>query len=123
MPKYANNIHNVRSWFARSIANAVIDHYRSHGRRAVAVGSAADLDLIADEWAQFHRPSPEESLVVEQRLTETLRRLDRLPDRLRAVMVQRFLEEKSYTEIAKTLSITEALVRKRVQEARTLLRH
>jgi DNA-directed RNA polymerase specialized sigma24 family protein len=50
------------------------------------------------------------------------RAIESLPPLLRDVARLRFLHEASYGAIASTLSITEPTARKRVQQARTVLR-
>ena len=48
--------------------------------------------------------------------------IDALPVRLREVCILRFTHELSYKEIATRLALTQANVRKRIQQARTMLR-
>ncbi len=121
MPRYAGGIRNVRSWFARSLANAVVDHYRNYHRHVQSVGSAEDVAVSADAISP-DRASPEEELITRQSYAATLQRFENLPRRLWIVASMRFFEDKSYAEIAQSLGITEALVRKRIQEARVILR-
>jgi len=121
MPRHAGNIRSARAWFARILANAIVDHYRNHYRHIVAVGSAEEVAKAAGPDFPSSM-SPEEELILRQTLSATIDGFEQLPQRLRIVVCKRFFEENSYGEIAASLHISEALVRKRVQEARAILR-
>lgn len=121
MPRHAANIRNIRSWFARSMINAMVDHYRRNGRRILSIGSSDDIAKIADSKGPEVR-TPEDKLIAREAVFCTLQKCNALPPRLRLVVNLRFIKDKSYADIARHLGISEALVRKRIQEARTILR-
>jgi RNA polymerase sigma factor (sigma-70 family) len=111
---------NERAWVLRLAANACFDLYREQKRRretsleALAAPPAAPAALA---WE-----SPEQACL-EGELRCYLRACIRgLPLRLRESAWLRLMEEWSYPDIARALSITQDNARKRVQEARSILR-
>jgi RNA polymerase sigma-70 factor (ECF subfamily) len=79
--------------------------------------------MAADrEPAPPSESSPEESLLSREMLGFVRHALEELPPRLREPFVLRFLKETAYREIAEQLAITTDNTRKRVQQARAMLR-
>jgi hypothetical protein len=97
-----------------------MDLLRKRDRSAFGV---EDLDTMAPsaEWA--HQKETPELVLMGQDLTSFLNRaIDSLPPRLRDTFVLYFQKQQSYREIAIELDISYTNVRKRVSQARAILR-
>lgn len=111
---------NERAWVLRLAANACFDVYREQKRRRET--SLEGLAVAPIEGAAFACESPEKACL-DAELQHYLRACIRaLPLRLRESARLRLLEEKPYPDIARDLGITQDNARKRVQEARKVLR-
>jgi RNA polymerase sigma factor (sigma-70 family) len=124
--KYASHrrgIGNVRHWLLRLAHNVCMDLYRERSRYARLCDlEPADSESIVAIDAD-HRPAdPEASLLREEQLAVLRAAIDRLPARLRGPLELRLGEELPDRRIAEVLHLTEATVRKRLQEARTALK-
>lgn len=123
LPAHATKIENLQAWLTRLTRNVCAD-IRREQLRLSAGGNGVDLDeIVAEEiGAADPSPSPEEVALSNETRTRLQRAINSLPPLLRGVAQMRFLHEASYEAIASTLSITEPTARKRVQQARTVLR-
>jgi RNA polymerase sigma-70 factor (ECF subfamily) len=111
---------NERAWVLRLAANACFDLYREQKRRRET--SLEEMTVTPAAGAALACASPEQACL-EAELQCYLRGCIRaLPVRLRDSAWLRLLEERSYPDIAHALSITQDNARKRVQEARSILR-
>lgn len=116
-------IRNERAWLTRLVRNVCIDHYRSVWRVARWVEEAVQEEIFGSEETQGTRePTPEERLAAAQAIRDLDTLLSRMPENLRRPLVMRFLEEKSYDEIAGELGLSAVNVRKRIQLARDFLK-
>jgi hypothetical protein len=70
----------------------------------------------------IHGSSPSHDLLLGELRASICQSIDSLPVRLREVSRRFFLEDNGYEGIAEDLGISNANVRKRIQEARLLLR-
>jgi RNA polymerase sigma factor (sigma-70 family) len=123
LPAHATKIENLQAWLTRLTRNVCAD-IRREQLRLSAGGNGVDIDeIVAEEvGAADPSPSPEEVALSNETRIRLQRAIDSLPPLLRGVAQMRFLHEASYEAIASTLSITEPTARKRVQQARTVLR-
>jgi RNA polymerase sigma-70 factor (ECF subfamily) len=123
LPAHATKIENLQAWLTRLTRNVCAD-IRREQLRLSAGGNGVDIDeIVAEEiGAADPSPSPEEVALSNETRIRLQRAIDSLPPLLRGVAQMRFLHEASYEVIASTLSITEPTARKRVQQARTVLR-
>ena len=120
LPAHATKIENLQAWLTRLTRNVCADIHREQQRLTVA-GMAGEE--IAEELSTADpSPSPEEVVLSNEMRGRLQRAIDSLPPLLRSVAQLRFLHEASYGAIASKLSITEPTARKRVQQARTVLR-
>ena len=62
------------------------------------------------------------TLVSEERRAAVARAIASLPDKYRAPLVLRDIEERSYEEIARILELSEGTVKSRISRARSFLR-
>lgn len=125
LPAHAMKIENLQAWLTRLTRNVCAD-IRREQQRLGFVGGMASLaieDIAPEELsAADPSPSPEEVVLSNEVRIRFQRAIDSLPPLLRTVAQLRFLHEASYQAIASTLSITEPTARKRVQQARSVLR-
>lgn len=123
LPAHATKIENLQAWLTRLTRNVCAD-IRREQLRLSAGGNGVDIDeIVAEEiGAADPSPSPEEVALSNETRMRLQRAIDSLPPLLRGVAQMRFLHEASYEAIASALSITEPTARKRVQQARTVLR-
>lgn len=122
LPAYAEGMVNLEAWLTTLTRNVCADMRRERQRHAVSGVTVDDLSLSDAMPAVDPAPSPEQ-VVLGNEINVVLQRAIRLlPPLLRDVASMRFLQEASYESIASSLSITEANARKRVQQARSVLR-
>ena len=120
LPAHATKIENLQAWLTRLTRNVCNDIHREQQRLTVGM---ADDDSVAEELlAADPSPSPEDVVLSNEMRVRLQTAIESLPPLLRDVARLRFLHEASYGSIASTLSITEPTARKRVQQARTVLR-
>lgn len=98
------------AYLRRSIINAHVSS-RRRGHRTTVV---AELDSLASAM-----PDPAETVTDAD---EAMRLCRRLPARQRAAVVLRYLEDRSYGDIAHILKVSEATARSLVRHALTALR-
>lgn len=111
----------MRYWLLRLTYNRCMDLYRARKRSRSIV---EDLETLPSESAEVaaRGASLEQELLDNERAALLRDCIDRLPPRLRSVMELHLGAEMQYPEIAAALEITEVNVRKRMQQARALLR-
>jgi len=122
MPRHAPAIRDSRRWLTRIVINTAVNRFRSYRRHIVAIGALDELALVAASGRLAEPPTPEDEAVHRQFLHRTLAAMALLPRRLRVTAALRFLLDRSYDEIAGDLGISVALVRKRIQETRDILK-
>jgi RNA polymerase sigma-70 factor (ECF subfamily) len=107
---------SLYTWIYRISVTTCLD-YRKKSRREGSRSEPLNEALPSDE------PFPE-SLYASKEITEALQlALQKLPEKLRAAIVLREIEELSYEEIAEVLRISAGTVKSRISRAREELRH
>lgn len=127
---YADEIVDERAWLSRLVRNSCIDHFRTEKRRqrlleahaSRRARSGGDPGPARPPASATIEPSPEQKAIDRSLLSHLVDDIRRLPEHLRQPLMMRFLQDMSYAEIAETLSLTNAAVRKRIQLARQRLR-
>jgi RNA polymerase sigma-70 factor (ECF subfamily) len=122
LPRYAATITDLRAWLARLISNLCLDIHREKRRRSRGAVSLEEMMAADREPAPQGERTPEDSLLSREMMGFVTHALEELPPRLREPFVLRFLKETAYREIAEQLAITTDNTRKRVQQARAMLR-
>ena len=122
MPRHALFIRDSRRWLTRSVVNIAIDRFRTYRQHVVAVGTFEGLALAATADSLVQARTPEDDASSSQLLRRTIVQIAALPERLRVTAALHFLLYRSYDEIADELGISAALARKRIQEARDILK-
>jgi RNA polymerase sigma-70 factor (ECF subfamily) len=122
LEKMPRDLHpnEARSWLLRLVYSKCMDIHRKR-KRARSVTQEIDAPSL-DEEALAEAPSLESVLLEGELVAIVKDRIRRLPPKLRAVAELHLLGDLSYSEIADFLAITEANVRKRMQNARAVLR-
>lgn len=119
----AAEIRNERAWLTRLVHNACMDQHRARRRQQRLAEEILPDDAEEVPTLQPQAPcAPDEALQLSQ-LFETLEsHLRQLPVTLLEPLMLRVIEDKSYTEIAERMGLSNCAVRKRIQLARDHLR-
>ena len=117
-PKHAHKVTNPKSWLSSLTKHLYIDLYRAQERK-----NKVHSGLQKEAWGAIaNQPSPESNLLGNELKAYMQQLIIALPPKLRTAVILRFHQEKSYKEIAFQLILSEATVRKRIQQARQQLR-
>jgi RNA polymerase sigma factor (sigma-70 family) len=119
---YRDRVRNFKGWALRLTENVCLDHLRKHKRLISLDDIPESLIHIEDSHGCFFMESTESYNSREDILKEIFEMVDNLPQRLREPALLRFLYFKPYHDIAGRLHITEENARKRIQEARSVLK-
>ncbi len=120
--KDAKKIIYPKAWLARLIYNFCMDVHRKHKREVPGIENIDDIQF-ADHPAFASRVEFPESNILNLEMRAYLHhRIESLPDKLRHPFVLHHCQEKSYQDVAKRLALSEENVRKRIQEARKILK-
>lgn len=113
-------IKNFKAWLTQLTYNLCVDIYREGNRGAVGV---EDLELIAPGEGWISEAETPILAATQRELEEFLEdAIDHLPPRLREPFILYVKKELSYQEIAGELNISYDNVRKRISQARAILR-
>ncbi|WP_169569631.1 RNA polymerase sigma factor [Sneathiella limimaris] len=119
---HEKNINNQRAWFARLLHNICIDRHRSNRRRVQLGDKLKEIREISEAVITLDAGTPEGHLL-NQELGRILRsKIEQLPEKLKGPLIMRLVQEETYDEIARRLDISNDNARKRVQQARAILR-
>lgn len=114
--KLYNSDFDFKTWVLSIAHNTMIDHIR----KSPALKLSLDDENYQIEIEE-DLPSPEETLIQKQDTDALIYYLQKLKPEYRKVLELRFLEEKTYKEIAEELNLTMANVKVRLLRARQLL--
>ncbi|MBD2015196.1 sigma-70 family RNA polymerase sigma factor [Microcoleus sp. FACHB-53] len=118
----ASIITNFRAWLTTLTHNLCIDMHRERNRGAYRMES---LEVIAErekEELVSVYDTPGSAALRGELETQIHRAIEDLPERLHSPFVLHFVREKSYQDIAQQLAISYDNVRKRISQARAILR-
>lgn len=114
--KLYNSDFDFKTWVLSIAHNTMIDHFRkSSGLKLSLDDENYPIDIQED------LPSPEESLIQKQDNDALQNQLQKLKPEYSRILELRFLEEKTYKEIADELGLSMANVKIRLLRARQLL--
>lgn len=123
LPTNARKIGNFRAWLSRLTLNLCVDMHRERRRQVRRLESFENAQPgSADRMLAADNGSPEQGLINREVFAYVCRAVDDLPRRLREPFVLRFFQEMDYREIAERLILSTDNVRKRIQQARDILR-
>lgn len=121
LPVHAAKITNLKAWLARLTRNLCIDIHKERQRWHRFFDGGDDVEMVALERFMPGFAQPESGCLDDELLNLFQGAAEELPERLRDAFLLRCWEEQPYNDIAATLQITNANVRKRVQQARVLM--
>jgi RNA polymerase sigma-70 factor, ECF subfamily len=101
-----------RSWLTRMTWRLAIDRWRTDRRR-----TAREYAIAPEPW----RPSTEDVAVAHERSKHVWLAIDKLPDKLRLVVVLSAIEGHDTREVAGLLDVPEGTVKSRLFSARKML--
>ena len=113
-------ITNLKAWLTRLTHNLCVDIHREHNRGANRV---EDIEAIPEEKALVSfEDTPFRVLEIEEKKMAIRRAINNLPIRLRETFILHFYQQLSYEKIAQQQEISYQNVRKRISQARKILR-
>lgn len=115
--KLYNSDFDFKTWIISIAHNTMIDQIRRSSKLNISLDDTDNLIEISEDL-----PSPEESLIQKQDNDELLLNLQKLKPEYRRIIELRFLEDKTYKEIAEELDLSMANVKVRLFRARSLLK-
>lgn len=114
------DIANERAWLTRVLHNRCMDTHRS--RFGIERFEPASNDG-EDRESNASADSSAEELLLNKELGAMINQaLAALPDQLRGPVTMRLINDEPYTSISETFRISQANARKRIQQAREILR-
>jgi RNA polymerase sigma-70 factor (ECF subfamily) len=120
MPRHARVVINPRAWLTRLTCNVCIEMHRERSRRRARVSS--EPGLVVDGRLTYSNVTPEDTLLHGEIYAFVAWTIDRLTTRLREPLILRFAHGLSCREVAERLMLSSENVRKRIQQARVILR-
>ncbi len=120
LPKYAQNITNLKGWLNRFTHNLCMDVHRQRKHNPMGVENIEDVPLNNHEIGSANYPESE--LLQKERYIYLRHCIDRLPSRLRDPLILNYYQAMSHADIAQQLSISQDNVAKRLQEAKQTLK-
>jgi RNA polymerase sigma factor (sigma-70 family) len=120
--RWHDQVVDERAWLCTLLRHVCLDWHRrsqngAHVQRMLSTNSLTDVQVF-ERW----RYSPECEYISKETVTRVTVLIDELPFALRAPLVARTLENRSYEEISREMHLSSANVRKRIQLARQHLR-
>lgn len=117
-----NDIEHPKSWLSQITYNHCIDVCRKRQREAGKIHNIDDIQFTDHPALTCNLTLPESQLLNLEMAAYLKYKIASLPDRLRHPLILHCCQNKSYPDIAKQLTISEENVRKRIQEARKILK-
>ncbi|MBV7441515.1 RNA polymerase sigma factor [Weeksellaceae bacterium TAE3-ERU29] len=111
-----NDDFDFLTWVRAIAHNTMIDHIRKKPELNISIDNEfSNIDLASAT------PSPEQSMITQQNNDELLAEIEKLPEIYRKVISLRYLEDKTYKQIATQLNLSLSNVKVRLLRARKLL--
>jgi RNA polymerase sigma factor (sigma-70 family) len=121
LPRHAHSIRDIKAWLTRLTLNLCIDIFRERRRHARVFESLDELPSQRQKLMASVE-TPEEFALRREFSCYLCSLIDELPPKLHDPFMLRFIHELSYIDISAQLSLSPENIRKRVQQARTILR-
>lgn len=117
----AGIIANPKAWLTRLTHNVCMDMHRERSRGIRSLEDIEETALVDRQLIAAGMESPE-SVILRREVKMYLHRaIDTLPAKLSEPFIMRCYQDMPYRDIAKRLNLSNANVRKRVQQAREIL--
>ncbi|MGB7441394.1 MAG: sigma-70 family RNA polymerase sigma factor [Coleofasciculaceae cyanobacterium] len=110
-------IANPKAWMTRLTHNLCMDMHRERSREARGIESVEEIAIAEDNILSSELP-----LLDHERNSYLPHAINTLPTKVRIPFILWYEQEMSYSEIAQQLALSHEKVRKRVQQARTILK-
>jgi RNA polymerase sigma factor (sigma-70 family) len=114
---HGDPVASERAWLRRIATNLHIDAARARSRRPTSSLTEAVVAQLRDV-----RPSPDELVIADELAPRLRSALDRLPDKMRWVVLLADMEGYTHDEVAAMLGVKVATVRTRLHRARAAMR-
>ncbi|MGK7941437.1 MAG: RNA polymerase sigma factor [Crocosphaera sp.] len=121
LPNHAHKITNIKGWLIRLTQNVSIDFYRKRNRTLTSTDNLDFLSCFSPNYSSYFLDSPEKLLMREELKNILYQEIQKLDDSLKIPLIMRFIENKSYSEIANQLQLSQTNIRKRIQKVRRIL--
>ena len=122
LPDYAEEMVNVKSWLIRLLHNHCMSIRQALRRHDHIMQTITTRPNPKPEWHHSVDESPEEVVSRQEILQDIHCAIGNLPPRLHETAKLRLVRDLSYREIAIQLNLSPENARKRMEQARTLLR-
>ncbi|HBB88620.1 MAG TPA: hypothetical protein DC047_13495 [Blastocatellia bacterium] len=122
LPVHADKIRNLKAWLARLTTNLCIDMHRESRREARGFDNIEEITDAHYDTLSVLIESPEELVLRRETDSYLYRLIKGLPANLFEPFVLHFFQGESYSDIAVQLDLSNDNVRKRIQQARAILR-
>jgi RNA polymerase sigma-70 factor (ECF subfamily) len=122
LPHIGPQIENIRAWLSRLTVNLCADMHRERKRRARRLEQIDDVLPNCGESRVADADSPEDVFLSREAYDGMCDAVNNLPGRLREPFALRFFQEMAYGDIAERLMLSNENVRKRIQQARDILK-
>src|SRR5262249_28690496 len=122
LPRMSGRIQNIGAWLSRLTVNLCVDIHREQKRDARRLENIDDVLPGAGDVLQASADSPETVFLHREAIVSVCGVVNDLPPRLREPFALRFFQEMAYGDIAARLILSTDNVRKRIQQARDILR-
>jgi len=119
---HADQILNERAWFARLLHNICIDTHRSNKRRFRLGEKVKEVVTVEESTFEKIDLTPEGELLNSELGKSLTVAINALPIKLREPLIMRLVVGDEYSQISEALNISNDNARKRVQQARAILR-
>jgi RNA polymerase sigma factor (sigma-70 family) len=122
LPHIGPQIENIRAWLSRLTVNLCADMHRERKRRARRLEQIDDALPNLGASRPADADSPEDVFLNREAYFCMCHAVNGLPNRLREPFALRFFQEMAYVDIAERLMLSNENVRKRIQQARDILK-
>ncbi|MBO6211669.1 RNA polymerase sigma-70 factor, ECF subfamily [Algoriella xinjiangensis] len=114
--KLYNEDFDFTTWVISIAHNTMIDHIRKSPKLSISIDDETNLLEILED-----QPSPEEYLILKQDNDKLNKAIAKLRDPYQKIIELRYIEDKTYKEIAEELNLTLPNVKVRLLRAKQLL--
>ena len=114
--KLYNDDFDFKTWVISIAHNTMIDHIRKSPALNISIDDDFNRELINDS-----EKSPEDYLILKQDNDKILKAINQLPLKYKRLIELRFLEDRTYKEIALELNLTLPNVKVRILRGKQLL--
>ncbi len=114
--KLYNEDFDFTTWVISIAHNTMIDHIRKSPKLNISIDDETNLLEILED-----QPSPEEHLILKQDNDKLIKAIGTLREPYQKIIKLRYLEDKTYKEIAAELDLSLANVKVRLLRAKQLL--